>query len=305
MQSAPLKFVQLLEHNRIFPEQKFLSKLVDVSDKKAVDQAIQEILSQFGKIDILVNNAGITRDGLLMKMSEEDWDRVIAVNLKSVYNTCQALVRPMLKARGGKIINISSVVGLMGNAGQTNYAASKAGMIGFTKSLAKEVASRGICVNCIAPGFIQTSMTDVLTDAQKEAILKQVPMGRLGSPEEIANAAVFLASSLVRLYDRTSADRRRRNGHVILNFETVKETMLMSSLEKDVIDIVVEQLGVDAADVTLEKSFIEDLNADSLDLTELIMTFEERFGFEISEEDAEKLKTVGDVVDYIKKKKGV
>jgi 3-oxoacyl-[acyl-carrier protein] reductase len=129
-----------------------------------------------------------------MKMTEEDWDRVIAVNLKSVYNTCQALVRPMLKARSGKIINITSVVGLNGNAGQTNYAASKAGMIGFTQSLAKEVASRGICVNCIAPGFIKTPMTDVLTDEQKEGILKQVPMNRLGSAEEIANAAVFLAS---------------------------------------------------------------------------------------------------------------
>jgi len=154
-----------------------------------------EVLEHLQKTyPILVNNAGITRDGLLMKMTEEDWDRVIAVNLKSVYNTCQALVRPMLKARSGKIINITSVIGLIGNAGQANYAASKAGMIGFTQSLAKEVASRGICVNCIAPGFIKTSMTDVLTDAQKEGILKQVPMGRLGSPEEIANTAVFLAS---------------------------------------------------------------------------------------------------------------
>jgi 3-oxoacyl-[acyl-carrier protein] reductase len=177
-----------------YPNQKFLIKLVDVSNKKAVDQAFQEILTEFGKIDILVNNAGITRDGLLMKMTEDDWDRVIAVNLKSVYNTCQALVRPMLKARSGKIINITSVVGLSGNAGQTNYAASKAGMIGFTRSLAKEVASRGISVNCIAPGFIKTSMTDALTEEQKEGILKQVPMNRLGSAEEIASAAVFLAS---------------------------------------------------------------------------------------------------------------
>jgi 3-oxoacyl-[acyl-carrier protein] reductase len=188
--------VQALEQNKSFPEQKFISKLLDVANKPQVDQAIQEIISEFGRIDILVNNAGITRDGLLMKMSEEDWDRVIAVNLKSVYNTCQALARPMLKARSGKIINITSVVGITGNAGQANYAASKAGMIGFTQSLAKELASRGICVNCIAPGFIKTSMTDVLTDAQKEGILKQVPMGRLGNPEEVANAAVFLASPL-------------------------------------------------------------------------------------------------------------
>jgi 3-oxoacyl-[acyl-carrier protein] reductase len=177
-------------------DQKFLYKLLDVSDKKSVDLAISETIAALGNIDILVNNAGITADGLLMKMSEDDWDRVIAVNLKSVYNTSQALVRPMLKARRGKIINITSVVGIMGNAGQTNYAASKAGIIGMTKSLAKEVASRGICVNCIAPGFIETSMTGVLTDAQKEVIFKQIPMGRLGLPEEIANAALFLAGPM-------------------------------------------------------------------------------------------------------------
>ncbi len=190
---------ELLSQQRPFPEQKIVVKLVDVASKAAVDQAIQEVLEELGRIDILVNNAGITKDGLLMRMSEADWDLVIAVNLKSVYNTCQALVRPMLKARGGrggKIINITSVVGLTGNAGQANYAASKAGIVGFTQSLAQEVASRGICVNCIAPGFIKTSMTDVLTDAQKEAILKKVPMGRLGSTEEVANAALFLASPL-------------------------------------------------------------------------------------------------------------
>ncbi len=186
--------VQLLKKE--FPEQKFASKLIDVADKKTVDQAMQQIITDFGRVDILVNNAGVTRDGLLMKMSEDDWDRVIAVNLKSVYNTCQALVRPMLKARGGKIINISSVVGLVGNAGQANYAASKAGMIGFTQSLAKELASRNICVNCIAPGFVKTGMTDVLTETQKETLLKQIPMGRLGSTEDIANVAVFLASPL-------------------------------------------------------------------------------------------------------------
>jgi 3-oxoacyl-[acyl-carrier protein] reductase len=178
------------------PEQKFFFEIINVADKKAVDIAIQHILTQWPAIDVLVNNAGITRDNLLMKMSEEDWDEVIDVNLKSVYNICQSLVRSMIKARTGKIINISSVIGLTGNAGQVNYAASKSGMIGFTKALAQEVATRGICVNCIAPGFIKTRMTDVLSDANKEGILKKIPMGKMGSPEDIADAALFFASDL-------------------------------------------------------------------------------------------------------------
>ncbi len=186
----------LKELSQISSEQKFAFYSVDVSKKAAIDEVIGKILAIHPTIDILVNNAGITKDGLLMKMSEEDWDQVMAVNLKSIYNLCQALVRPMLKARKGHIINISSVVGLTGNAGQTNYAASKAGIIGFTKALAKEVATRNICVNCIAPGFISTPMTDVLNDAQKQAIMAQIPMQRLGRTEEIANVALFLASPL-------------------------------------------------------------------------------------------------------------
>jgi 3-oxoacyl-[acyl-carrier protein] reductase len=183
-----------LSQVRIDPEQSFCYEIVNVSDKQAVEEAIQRLLATWPAVDILVNNAGITRDGLLMKMSEEDWDIVIDVNLKSVYNTCQALVRPMLKARRGRIINVSSVVGLTGNAGQVNYAASKSGIIGLTKSLAQELATRGICVNCIAPGFINTRMTDVLSDEQKQGILKKIPMGRMGSPEDIADAALFFAS---------------------------------------------------------------------------------------------------------------
>ena len=168
---------------------------VDVALTEPVIQCVKKILEDFGHVDILVNNAGITRDQLLMKMTEEDWDRVIDVNVKSCYNLCHALVRPMMKARKGKIINMSSVVGLTGNAGQVNYAASKAAIIGFTKALAKELASRGICVNCIAPGFIKTLMTEILNEAQKEIILKDIPLGRMGNPEEIANVALFLASA--------------------------------------------------------------------------------------------------------------
>lgn len=188
--------VQELEQAKASLEQRFESVIVNVAEKASVEGAIQQLLGKWGQIDVLVNNAGITRDGLLMRMSEEDWDQVIDTNLKSVYNTCQALVRPMIKAKGGKIINISSVVGLTGNAGQANYAASKSGMIGFTKALAQELATRNICVNCIAPGFIQTRMTDVLTEGQKEGLLKKIPMGRMGDPQDIANAAIFLASSL-------------------------------------------------------------------------------------------------------------
>lgn len=188
--------IQELEQNRVSAEQQFESFILNVSEKPSVEAAVQQLLTKWGQIDVLVNNAGITRDGLLMRMTEQDWDEVIDVNLKSVYNTCQALVRAMIKAKGGKIINISSIVGLTGNAGQANYAASKSGMIGFTKALALELATRNVCVNCIAPGFIQTRMTDVLTDNQKEGLLKKIPMGRMGSPQDVANAAVYLASNL-------------------------------------------------------------------------------------------------------------
>ena len=185
-----------LQQCKIDENQSFIAEIVNVSDKAAIEAAIEDILSKWGHIDVLVNNAGITRDGLLMKMSEEHWDEVIDVNLKSVFNTCKTLVRPMMKARAGTIINISSVVGLTGNAGQVNYSASKSGVIGFTKSLAQELATRGISVNCIAPGFIETRMTGSLTDGQKESILKKIPMGRIGKPKEIANMALFLASDM-------------------------------------------------------------------------------------------------------------
>ena len=169
---------------------------VNVANTADADAAIKSVIETYGGIDILVNNAGITRDQLLLKMSEEDWDQVMAVNVKSCYNTTHAAVRSMMKARKGTVINVSSVVGLTGNAGQANYAASKAAIIGFSKSLAKELASRQIRVNCICPGFIETAMTDVLTEAQRSAILTQIPLGRMGSPIEVANMAVFLASSL-------------------------------------------------------------------------------------------------------------
>lgn len=169
------------------------SSAVDVSSSEDVAAFFDGILKDTGRIDVLVNNAGITRDNLLMKMGEDSWDMVMSVNLKSVFNTCKAAIRQMLK-KGGTIVNIASVIGITGNAGQCNYAASKAGMIGFTKSIAKEAAKKGVRVNAVAPGFIETAMTEQLGDKVKEEILGKVPMGRMGSPSEVAAAVAFLAS---------------------------------------------------------------------------------------------------------------
>lgn len=166
----------------------------NVADFNQCLEFIGEVIKSFGRIDILVNNAGITRDGLLMKMPEKDFDDVVAINLKGTFNTIRAVSRQMIKQRSGRIINMSSVVGICGNAGQVNYAASKAGIIGVTKSAAKEVASRGITVNAVAPGFVDTEMTAVLSDKVKEESIRQIPLGRFGKPEDIAKTVAFLAS---------------------------------------------------------------------------------------------------------------
>lgn len=168
--------------------------VLDVSDPESVSALIKDIGVRFGPATVLVNNAGITRDNLLMRMSDDEWNTTINTNLGSVYRVCKACLRGMMKARRGRIINITSVVALSGNPGQTNYAASKAGMIGFTKSLAREVGSRGITVNAVAPGFIDTDMTRALPEEQRDALLQQIPLGHLGRVEDIAQAVLFLAS---------------------------------------------------------------------------------------------------------------
>jgi len=168
---------------------------VEAASYSDVQETVKKIISDLGAVDILVNNAGITKDNLLMRMSEEDFDSVIQVNLKSVFNFTKAVSRQMLKQRSGKIVNISSVVGLTGNAGQANYSSSKAGIIGFTKSIAKEFASRGINVNAVAPGYIKTEMTDSLNDNQQNALLEFIPMKRMGTPEDIAKTVLFLTSN--------------------------------------------------------------------------------------------------------------
>lgn len=168
-------------------------KKADVSSSQQVDVMIKEIVEKYGRIDILVNNAGITHDGLIMRMKDEEWEKVLKVNLTGVFNCVRAVTRPMMKQRGGKIINITSVVGIMGNAGQINYASAKAGVIGLTKSAARELASRGITVNAVAPGYITTDMTGVLSAEVKEKISAGIPLERLGNPEDVAHLVVFLA----------------------------------------------------------------------------------------------------------------
>ena len=168
--------------------------VLNVNDPQQAESAVLDVQKRFGDIAILVNNAGITRDNLLVRMKDEEWDEIMATDLKSVYRLSKLVLRSMMKARYGRIINITSVVGVTGNAGQTNYAAAKAGIIGFSRSLAREVGSRNITVNCIAPGFIDTDMTRALTEQQRGALILQIPLGRLGRPEDVAAAAVFLAS---------------------------------------------------------------------------------------------------------------
>ena len=166
----------------------------DVAAARSAEEAVNGVLDAWGSLDVLVNNAGVTRDGLLLRMSEEDWDTVIETNLKSLFHFCKAAYRPMMKQRGGRIVNLASISGVTGNAGQTNYAASKSGIIGFSKSLARELAARNVTVNVVAPGFVATDMTAAMTDAARDAMLSAVPLGRWAEPNEIASAVAFLAS---------------------------------------------------------------------------------------------------------------
>jgi 3-oxoacyl-[acyl-carrier protein] reductase len=171
-----------------------MTAMVDVSSFQQVTEFINNVLDKFERIDILINNAGITRDKLLLRMEEKDWDSVLSINLKGAFNLIKAVSRPMLKQKGGIIVNMASIIGLMGNPGQANYAASKAGLIALTKTVAKELGSKGIRANAIAPGYIKTQMTDELSDAVKDAMLKMIPLGELGTTDDIANLALFLCS---------------------------------------------------------------------------------------------------------------
>lgn len=189
-ESAAAETLDLVRHQGAEGE----SHRVDVSDHEEVGVLLKDIIFRFEKVDVLINNAGIAKDALLMKMSENDWDAVLNVNLKSVFNCTRAVIRTMIKKRKGSIVNISSIAGQIGNVGQANYAASKAAIMGFTKTIAREVAARGITVNCVAPGFIDTEMTAALPEKQKEAFKQQIPMGKIGRPEDVAEAVYWLCS---------------------------------------------------------------------------------------------------------------
>jgi len=184
--------LELLEKKQV----EAVSRKLDVSSWEDVNTFFKDVIDQYGRVDVLVNNAGITRDTLLMRMHEKDWDSVIQVNLKSVFNCTQAVIRAMMKERYGRIVNISSVVGQIGNPGQANYSASKAGIMGFTKTVAREVAPRGITVNAVAPGFIDTEMTAVLPEKVRESFVQQIPLGRMGTPEDVAETVYWLCSQV-------------------------------------------------------------------------------------------------------------
>src|SRR5574341_1412368 len=296
-------------------------RVLDVRDAAQCDALVKEL----GDILILVNNAGITRDNLALRMKDADWDEVLETNLRAVFRLSRAVMRGMMKARWGRIINITSVVGASGNPGQANYAAAKAGVAGMTRSLARELGSRGITVNCVAPGFIATDMTEVLPEAQKTALLSQIPLGRLGSPEDIAEAVAYLASPQAGYVTGTEL---HVNGGMYMNcglwapsgsspsgtcslrddtldavesravFAPIPPGGVMSDIEARVKKIIAEQLGVAEAEVTNEKAFVADLGADSLDTVELVMALEDEFGIEIPDEDAEKITTVQLAIDY-------
>ena len=276
---------------------------------------IDQVVEKFGRIDILVNNAGITRDGLILRMKDEDWDLVLSINLKGSFLCTRAALKYMSKQRGGTIINIASIVGAMGNAGQANYVASKAGLIGLTKTIAREYANRGITANAVAPGFIDTAMTQALSGECEAGARQADPhgqarhAGRRGKRGTVPRLAVGI------VHHRPGDPCQRRDVHVgevqssefrvqnsKFNEEHNQRRTTMADVEAKVKKIISEQLGVPEGDVKPEASFVNDLGADSLDTVELVMALEEEFGVEIPDEDAEKIATVGNAIDYIKAK---
>jgi acyl carrier protein len=273
----------------------------DVADRGQVEDALAAAEAALGPIDILVNNAGLTRDNILLRLTDEDWDAVLDANLKGAFFTIRAVIKGMMKRRAGRIINITSVVGLTGNKGQANYAASKAGLIGLTKSVAKEYAARGVLANCVAPGFIETDMTAALP-SRRGRHCRGHRAGEAGPAGRHRRRRALPGVRSRVLHHRAGPGRGRRDGHLArppLLFEDD-----MSNVEEKVKDIIAEELGVEREKLTPEASFMEDLGADSLDTVELVMAFEKEFDIDIPDEEAEKLRTVGDALKYLHEKTG-
>ncbi len=256
---------------------------------------------------MLVNNAGIAVDQLVMRVKDEDWNRQLQVNLTGAFNLTRAVTRPMMKARGGAIVNLTSVVGEMGNAGQAAYATTKAGLIGLTKSVARELASRNVRVNAVAPGYIDTDMTAALPEAAKTKMQELIPLARLGTAEDVAERGRVPRERSGVVRDRRGAAGQRRDVHVAAparrGFHGLhsqeERNMTTANVEQKVKNIIADQLGVGEDEIKITSSFIEDLGADSLDIVELVMAMEEEFEVEIPDEEAENIKTVQDAVNYI------
>ena len=275
----------------------------DVARADQVEAAITAAESALGPIDILVNNAGLTRDNILLRLTDADWDAVLDANLKGAFHTTRAVVKGMMKRRAGRIVNITSIVGLTGNKGQANYAASKAGLIGFTKSVAKEYASRGILANCVAPRLHRDRYDRRLARCGEGYIITGHCPGPPGTPRGRGRSGALSGLRPRRLHHRPGAGGRWWDGHLTCVQETPIEDD-MSNVEEKVKDIIVEELGVEREKLTSEASFMEDLGADSLDTVELVMAFEKEFDIDIPDEDAEKLRTVGDAMNYLHEKIG-
>ncbi len=282
---------------------------------------VSDIEQSYGSVLVLVNNAGITKDNLLLRMSEDDWDDILNIHLKAVYRLSKRVLKGMTKARFGRIINISSVVAHFANPGQANYSAAKAGIEAFSRSLAKEMGSRQITVNSVAPGFIATEMTDQLSEEIRKKMSEQVALNRLGDPQDIANAVSFLASDKAGYITGTVYTRKWWLIHELsssINFQnfldSIKLTALktpqamrripVSDIEQRVKQAVAEQLGLKAEEIKNEASFMDDLGADSLDLVELVMSFENDFDITIPDEDSNEITTVQSAIDYVTKKLG-
>ena len=300
---------------------KALNIKVNVADANETKAMVEQVLKAWGKVDILVNNAGITRDGLLLRMKEEDWNLVLQINLNGTFNCTKAVLQPMTKQRYGRIVNIASIVGVIGNAGQANYSASKAAVIGFTKTVGREYASRNVTVNAVAPGFIDTAMTHGLSADVKDTLTETNPVGAVGYAGGYCGGRAVSGVRGCGLHHRSCLARERRDVDGISTSNCLdvrpsqipmwrcsgvipgKEVVIaMATVEERVKKIIAEQLGVEEDEVTPEASFVEDLGADSLDTVELVMALEEEFSIEIPDEDAEKILTVGKALDYIKEK---